>query len=119
MNENINTVGEGLAPPAGASVTVERTTAIIGADFKGSIPTRTQSAPPVILSEAKDRIAMTYYSPNELHYHYKASADRPVIFSEIYYPKGWHASVDGKDLPLFIAAAFWKFARDAALCFSL
>ncbi len=94
-----------------------RTTAIIGADFKGSIPTRTQSAPPVILSEAKDleakdRIAMTYYSPNELHYHYKASADRPVIFSEIYYPKGWHASVDGKDLPLF--RADWIF-RGAVL----
>ena len=94
-----------------------RTTAIIGADFKGSILTRTQSAPPVILSEAKDleakdRIAMTYYSPNELHYHYKASADRPVIFSEIYYPKGWHASVDGKDLPLF--RADWIF-RGAVL----
>ncbi len=94
-----------------------RTTAIIGADFKGSIPTRTQSTPPVILSEAKDleakdRIAMTYYSPNELHYHYKASADRPVIFSEIYYPKGWHASVDGKDLPLF--RADWIF-RGAVL----
>ena len=94
-----------------------RTTAIIGADFKGSIPTRTQSAPPVILSEAKDleakdRIAMTYYSPNELHYHYTASADRAVIFSEIYYPKGWHASVDGKDLPLF--RADWIF-RGAVL----
>lgn len=34
MNENINTVGEGLAPPAGASVTVERTTAIIGAEIR-------------------------------------------------------------------------------------
>ena len=34
MNENINTVGEGLAPPAVASVTVERTTAIIGAEIR-------------------------------------------------------------------------------------
>ena len=99
-----------------------RTTAIIGADFKGSIPTRSQSAPPVILSEAKDleakdleakdHIEMTYYSPNELHYHYSAAADRPVIFSEIYYPKGWHANVDGKDLPLF--RADWIF-RGAVL----
>ena len=99
-----------------------RTTAIIGADFKGSIPARSQSTPPVILSEAKDleakdHIEMTYYSPNELHYHYNISADRPVIFSEIYYPKGWHASVDpsngsGTELELF--RADWIF-RGAVL----
>ena len=34
MNENITTVGEGLAPPADAPVTVERTTAIIGAEIR-------------------------------------------------------------------------------------
>ena len=66
-----------------------KTTAIIGSDFKDAVP-------PVSLSEAKDldSIEMTYYSPNELHYHYKASSDRPVVFSEVYYPKGWHAVVD-------------------------
>ena len=79
-----------------------KTTAIIGSDFKNSVP-------PVILSEAKDldeakdEIQLTYYSPNELHYHYSASTDRPAIFSEVYYPKGWHATVDGKELDLFRA----------------
>ena len=78
-----------------------KTTAIIGADFK---------TPSVLRSEAKDSVSdtiqMTYYSPNELHYHYVASSDRPVVFSEVYYPKGWHASVDpstgsGTELELF------------------
>lgn len=78
-----------------------KTTAIIGADFK---------TPSVLRSEAKDSVSdtiqMTYYSPNELHYHYVAASDRPVVFSEVYYPKGWHASVDpstgsGTELELF------------------
>jgi len=64
------------------------------------------------LSTSADAIQMTYYSPNELHYHYLTSSDRPVIFSEIYYPKGWHASVDGKDIELF--RADWIF-RGAVL----
>ena len=83
-----------------------RSTAIIGADFKDAV-----SSFPVILSKAKDldevkdldTIQMTYYSPDELHYHYSAASDRPVVFSEVYYPKGWHASVDGNDLPLYRA----------------
>ena len=95
-----------------------RTTAIIGADFKDSVKDF-KPDPPVILSEAKDpdSIELTYYSPNELHYHYSASSARPVIFSEVYYPKGWHASVDpstgsGSELELF--RADWIF-RGAVL----
>jgi len=69
-----------------------RTTAIIGADFKGSIPS--SAIQNGTKTHDTDSIRMTYYSPNELHYHYTASTDRPVVFSEIYYPKGWHATVD-------------------------
>ena len=75
-----------------------RTTAVIGPDFKVPV----QSSPVPELAEG-DEIEMTYYSPNELHYHYSASADRAAVFSEVYYPKGWHASVDGSDVELFRA----------------
>ena len=41
---------------------------------------------------------MTYYSPNELHYHYVASADRAAVFSEVYYPD-WNMTIDGAEGP--------------------
>ena len=45
---------------------------------------------------------MTYYSPNELRYHYSIPVSRPVVFSEIYYPEGWSASVEsGEEVDLF------------------
>ena len=50
-----------------------------------------------------DSIAMTSYAPNELHYHYNAAADRLAVFSEIYYPNGWTATVDGQPLDLLRA----------------
>ncbi len=50
-----------------------------------------------------DRIEMTSYAPNELHYSYTAATDRLAVFSEIYYPNGWSATVDGAPLPLLRA----------------
>ena len=78
-----------------------RTTAIVSTSH-AIVPT--SAAPsPVILSAAKDlapkdTIYMTYYSPNELHYHYVASADRAAVFSEVYYPD-WNMTIDGAEGP--------------------
>lgn len=52
---------------------------------------------------AGDSIELTSYAPNELHYRYSASASRLAVFSEIYYPDGWHATVDGEPVELFRA----------------
>ena len=38
-----------------------------------------------------DTVFMTSYAANELHFHYKISSPRAVLFSEVYYPDGWHA----------------------------
>ncbi len=46
---------------------------------------------------------MTSYAPNRLVYNYSAAADRLAVFSEIFYPDGWHATVDGQPLELFRA----------------
>ena len=54
-------------------------------------------------SEAGDIIEMTSYAPNELHYKYSAATERLAVFSEIYYPNGWHATVDGKPVDLLRA----------------
>ena len=50
-----------------------------------------------------DLIEMTSYAPNELHYKYSCASDRLAVFSEIYYPDGWHATVDGQPLDLIRA----------------
>ena len=77
----------------------------------GSVDLRSQAVvtTPVTLSEATnlpesgDNISMTSYAPNELHYRYTAATDRLAVFSEIYYPNGWHATVDGQPLELIRA----------------
>ncbi len=58
------------------------------------------------LSLAKDtlaKISLTNYSPNKMEYSYKGSGNGLAVFSEIYYPKGWNAYVDGKLTPHFQA----------------
>ena len=48
-------------------------------------------------------IALTDYKVNHLTYSYQASEPRLAVFSEIYYPKGWTAYVDGVETPHFRA----------------
>ena len=77
----------------------------------GSADLRTQAvvaaadgaAAPVIQGESSDHIEMTSYTPNEVRYSYNASTPRAAVFSEIYYPSAWHATVDGEPLDLFRA----------------
>ena len=56
-------------------------------------------------ADTSDVIVLTSYAPNELRYHYTASADRLAVFSEIYYPGGWKATVDGA--PVDVLRADW------------
>ena len=59
----------------------------------------------VIPGSTGDLIGLTSYAPNELHYRYSAASDRLAVFSEIYYPDGWHATVDGQ--PVDLVRADW------------
>ena len=67
-----------------------------------SVPAVTDS---VIPGSTGDLIGLTSYAPNELHYRYSAASDRLAVFSEIYYPDGWHATVDGQ--PVDLVRADW------------
>ncbi len=42
-------------------------------------------------------ISLTKYQPNYISYDAIAYRDRLAVFSEIYYPKGWQAYIDGKE----------------------
>ena len=47
-----------------------------------------------------DEIVLTEYKPNALTYSANVANDRVAVFSEIYYPDGWHIYVDGKEIAL-------------------
>lgn len=48
-------------------------------------------------------ISLTSYTPNALTYKSQSSADGTVVFSEIFYPYGWKAYIDGKPADIFRA----------------
>jgi hypothetical protein len=48
-------------------------------------------------------ISLVEYAPNYLKYEYDAPAQALCVFSEIYYPDGWTAYVDGKQVDYFCA----------------
>ena len=41
-------------------------------------------------------ISLVEYQPNYLKYNFENQANALAVFSEIYYPKGWSATIDGK-----------------------
>ncbi len=49
------------------------------------------------IPSADDEIVMTNYQPNALTYRAKVNHDRVAVFSEIYYPHGWHLLIDGQE----------------------
>jgi len=53
--------------------------------------------------DSLDMIKMDEYRPNFLSYHYSLKSNGLAVFSEIYYPKGWNAYVDGQLKPHFRA----------------
>ncbi|MBP5332928.1 MAG: YfhO family protein [Bacteroidales bacterium] len=61
------------------------------------------SLPAVTGNLEQGAIDIVSYAPNRLKYHYTAPSDALAVFSEIYYPDGWHATVDGEPLELLRA----------------
>lgn len=64
-------------------------TAIVDKRFASFIEGYT-SAP-----DTSDFIELTLYRANRLDYRYRLSSPRLAVFSDIYYPKGWNAYVNG------------------------
>lgn len=48
-------------------------------------------------------VRQTSYTPNSVSYECNSGKDGMVVFSEIYYPAGWHATIDGKEAEIIRA----------------
>jgi hypothetical protein len=53
--------------------------------------------------DSSSTIDLISYAPNKLVYHSETKVDQVAVFSEIYYPKGWVAKIDGEENPHFRA----------------
>ncbi len=49
------------------------------------------------------QIRLSYYSPDTLKYRYSSKTEQLALFSELYYPAGWQAYIDGEEQPHFRA----------------
>lgn len=54
----------------------------------------------LLMAFDEEYIRMTSYAPNKLEYEFQAEQNKLVVFSEIYYPEGWHLYLDGKEISL-------------------
>jgi hypothetical protein len=62
-----------------------------------------EGLPSVTTPQAGDTIYLTGYKANELLYKSVSGSDRVAVFSEIYYPAGWKAYIDGMEKPVIRA----------------
>lgn len=47
------------------------------------------------------RIELVDYNPNRLEYEFSTNTPQIAVFSEIYYPRGWEASINGEEVSHF------------------
>lgn len=69
-------------------------TVIINQSFKSLLPSFTSYA------DSASYIQLTRYSLNDMQYESNNAQKGLGVFSEIYYPAGWEAYIDGKETPI-------------------
>jgi len=65
---------------------------VVDKSFAAQLPTS-------ITSDSTSKIELTSYEPNKLIYNFSSNTDQVVVFSEIYYDKGWNAYINGQIVP--------------------
>ncbi|MCV9385708.1 YfhO family protein [Reichenbachiella ulvae] len=56
-----------------------------------------------IVNDSTSKISLTSYAPNELVYQSSSNKAGLAVFSEIYYPEGWKATIDGEEVKILRA----------------
>ena len=65
---------------------------VVDKAFASQLPTK-------LVADTTARIALVKYEPNDLKYSFSSKTDQVVVFSEIYYDKGWNAYINGNKVP--------------------
>ncbi len=68
-------------------------TAILDKRFQGQVEGLN------IVADSMATIKLTAYAPDQLNYRSVCESDQLAVFSDIYYPAGWNAYIDGKLSP--------------------
>lgn len=63
--------------------------AILAGDFA-------TKAPDTVAKDSLASVELVSYAPNKVVYQTKNSQEGLAVFSEVYYPHGWHATIDGE-----------------------
>ena len=72
-----------------------RTTAVLDKEFASYVEDFTPG------HDSTAVVRLTKYTPRYIDYKYTAEKTGTIVFSEIYYPYGWKATVDGKPVDIF------------------
>jgi hypothetical protein len=72
------------------------TTAVIDKRFEKEVINRASNPNP----DPDEFLKLTEYEPNKLVYKSESLTGGLAVFSEIYYPHGWVAAIDGKPVPI-------------------
>jgi len=70
-------------------------TAIIDTRFEKQLNSKT------FKKDVSASVTIKSYEPNHITYTYNAGKEQLLVFSEIYYNKGWNAYIDGEQVPYF------------------
>ncbi|MFH1296663.1 MAG: YfhO family protein [Bacteroidota bacterium] len=95
--EDVNLVDNADQEMAALSHFTPADTAIVDKRFKNELQAFTPGR------DSLSSIRLTSYAPNALAYEYETGKNGLAVFSEIYYPEGWNAYIDGEHTPHFRA----------------
>jgi hypothetical protein len=70
-------------------------------EIKGSYSVASRGIKNKFTKDSLATIKLDLYKPNHLKYTSNNTDDGFAVFSEIYYPKGWKATIDGKETPIY------------------
>lgn len=54
-------------------------------------------------STSTAEVSLVRHTPREIEWSVETDAPRLLVASEVYYPAGWHATIDGEDAPIYRA----------------